>query len=102
MGESKKFESQVDDALLRGINSVCDLAESKLIGHINAGNLKAIQLYLSSHKKACFRPRVKEDLMAERISEIRYTVVKSRDELAELRQLKKEIEEMSGADAEKE
>lgn len=102
MEENKKFKSQIEIAQVMGTNSICDLAESKLIAHINNGNMKAIQLYLSSHKQAYFRPRIKEDPLYGGVSEITYTIVNSRNELEELRKLKKEIEEMRETDAEKE
>lgn len=58
--EDPGFKRRYDEALKSGMESVCDLAESKLIGHINAGNMRAIQYYLDNHKKEYMRPRPKD------------------------------------------
>jgi hypothetical protein len=56
--EDKEFQESVDNALLCGVDSITDLAESKLITHINNGNLRSIQYWLDNHKKEYIRPRV--------------------------------------------
>tara|TARA_B100002051_G_scaffold271450_1_gene306212 strand:+ start:13595 stop:13843 length:249 start_codon:yes stop_codon:yes gene_type:complete len=49
----------MDTALSCGTQSVNDLAESKLISHINNGNLRAIQYWLDNNKKTYIKPRPK-------------------------------------------
>jgi hypothetical protein len=49
----------MDSALDSGVHSVNDLAESKLISHINNGNLRAIQYWLDNNKKNYIKPREK-------------------------------------------
>ena len=49
----------MDTALVAGTESVNDLAESKLISHINNGNFRAIQYWLDNHKKEYIKPRDK-------------------------------------------
>jgi hypothetical protein len=58
--EDSAFKKQVDEALIAGVDSVNDLAESKLVSHINNGNLRAIQYWLDNHKKEYVRPRPKD------------------------------------------
>jgi hypothetical protein len=53
------FKARMDMALDSGVHSVNDLAESKLISHINNGNLRAIQYWLDNNKKNYIRPRDK-------------------------------------------
>lgn len=57
--EDKDFKREMDAALKAGIDSVNDLAESKLISHINGGSMRAIEYWLNNHKKAYVRPRPK-------------------------------------------
>lgn len=59
--EDKEFQRSVDLALSCGADSIIDLAESKLISHINNGSLRAIQYYLDNHKKEYMRPRIAVD-----------------------------------------
>lgn len=58
-GEDPDFKARMDSALESGVHSVNDLAESKLISHINNGNLRAIQYWLDNNKKNYIRPRDK-------------------------------------------
>jgi hypothetical protein len=58
--EDPEFKKAVDDALKRGVDSVCDLAESKLIAHINNGSMRAIEYWLDNHKKEYIKPRDKK------------------------------------------
>ena len=58
-GEDLDFKARMDMALESGVHSVNDLAESKLISHINNGNLRAIQYWLDNNKKNYIRPRDK-------------------------------------------
>ena len=53
------FKKEVDKALDSGIESINDLAESKLIGLINNGNQRAVEYWLNNHKKPYIKPRDK-------------------------------------------
>jgi hypothetical protein len=57
--EDPDFKARMDVALESGVHSVNDLAESKLISHINNGNLRAIQYWLDNNKKNYIKPREK-------------------------------------------
>ena len=57
--EDTDFKARMDTALESGVQSISDLAESKLISHINGGNLRAIQYWLDNNKKNYIRPRDK-------------------------------------------
>ena len=57
--EDPEFQARLDAALETGTESVNDLAESKLIAHLNNGSLRAIEYWLDNHKKAYARPRPK-------------------------------------------
>lgn len=58
--ESEKFKKEMDAALKDGVESVSDLAEAKLLTHINNGNLRAIEYWLTNHKRAYVRPKPKD------------------------------------------
>ncbi|MEX2405079.1 MAG: hypothetical protein WD579_00585 [Candidatus Paceibacterota bacterium] len=57
--EDSDFDARVEDALVSGIDSINDLAESKLITNINQGKQRAIQYWLDNNKKNYARPRPK-------------------------------------------
>lgn len=57
--EDQEFKKQMDIALKAGIDSINDLAESKLISHINNGSMRAIEYWLNNHKKSYVRPKPK-------------------------------------------
>ncbi len=57
--EDPDFKARMDTALESGVHSVNDLAESKLISHINNGNMRAIQYWLDNNKKNYIKPREK-------------------------------------------
>jgi len=57
--EDTDFKARMDTALQSGVHSINDLAESKLISHINNGNFRAIQYWLDNHKKEYIKPRDK-------------------------------------------
>jgi hypothetical protein len=57
--EDPDFKIRLDEALESGVESVNDLAESKLIKHINNENLRAIRYWLDNNKKTYIRPRPK-------------------------------------------
>ena len=58
-GEDPAFAARMDTALVAGTESVNDLAESKLISHINGGSMRAIQYWLDNNKKNYIKPRPK-------------------------------------------
>jgi len=58
-GEDPAFKARMDTALVAGTDSMNDLAESKLITHINNGNMRAIQYWLDNNKKNYIKPRAK-------------------------------------------
>jgi len=58
-GEDPDFKARMDTALMAGTDSMNDLAESKLITHINNGNMRAIQYWLDNNKKNYIKPRAK-------------------------------------------
>lgn len=57
--EDPDFKARLDEALESGVESVNDLAESKLIANINSGSMRAIQYWLDNNKKTYIRPRPK-------------------------------------------
>jgi hypothetical protein len=57
--EDPEFKARLDEALENGVESVNDLAESKLVTNINNGNMRAIQYWLDNNKKTYIRPRPK-------------------------------------------
>jgi hypothetical protein len=54
------FKNRLDESLGNGVESVNDLAESKLISQINSGNMPAIKYWLDNNKKNYMRPRPKD------------------------------------------
>jgi hypothetical protein len=60
-GEDPDFKARMDTALVAGTDSMNDLAESKLITHVNNGNMRAIQYWLDNNKKNYIKPRPKEE-----------------------------------------
>ncbi len=60
--EDPAFAARMNTALVAGTESVNDLAESKLISHINNGNMRAIQYWLDNNKKNYIKPRPKVEL----------------------------------------
>lgn len=58
--EDPTFKGRLDEVLRTGVESINDLAESKLINHINQGNLNAIRYWLDNNKKNYARPRPKD------------------------------------------
>lgn len=49
MKASRKFEKQVDEALIEGRNFMSDIAETQLFSLIGDREMSAIRLYLSTH-----------------------------------------------------
>lgn len=58
--EDPDFKDRLDVATVTGIESINDLAESKLITKISAGNMRAITYWLDNNKKTYIRPRPKD------------------------------------------
>ena len=61
-----EFKKEVDIALESGIESINDLAESKIIGLINGGNQRAAEYWLNNHKKQYIKPRDKNFWVVEK------------------------------------
>lgn len=57
--EDKKFKEEFDNSVSIGIDSINDLAESKLINKINNGELPAIKYWLNNNHKKYVTPREK-------------------------------------------
>ncbi len=60
MEADRKFRKKVNDSIRLGIESINDLAETKLITHIKNGSERSIEYWLDNHKENYFRPRPKE------------------------------------------
>jgi hypothetical protein len=60
--EDHAFKERLADALVNGVESINDLAESKLTSLINQGNMRAIMYWLDNNKKTYIRPRAKDFL----------------------------------------
>lgn len=58
--EDEKFNKKVIEAIRMGVESINDLAESKLIGKIKDGKQRAIEYWLNSNKQKYIRPKPKE------------------------------------------
>jgi hypothetical protein len=55
--EDPEFTREMDEVLAIGVDSVNDLAESKLINNIQKGEMQAIKYWLDNNKKNYARPR---------------------------------------------
>lgn len=94
--EDPEFKERLDVAISTGTDSINDLAESKLIGHINSGNLRAIQYWLDNNKRNYARPRprdfwetIRED---NRVASINITMAEDNPELKEkVRQMTEKV-----------
>jgi len=80
-----EFKQAVEEAMQRGVDSVSDLAESKLIAHINNGSMRAIEYWLDNHKKAYIKPRDKKFWDRENLppEPIKIEIVSMRDVLGD-------------------
>lgn len=58
--EDSVFSVAMDEALEVGTHSINDLAESKLIGNIKKGDMRAIQYWLDNNKQNYMKPRTKD------------------------------------------
>jgi hypothetical protein len=58
--EDSEFKKRIDEAMSDGVDSINDLAESKLISSINNGNMRAIEYWLTNNKKAYIKPRPRD------------------------------------------
>ena len=57
--EDPDFKTAMNKALKLGVDSINDLAENRLVTHVENGNLRAIQYWLDNHKKEYIKPRPK-------------------------------------------
>lgn len=55
--ESKEFDQMFEEAINLGVDSVNDLAESRVITRIKNGEFSACKYWLDNHKKDYIRPR---------------------------------------------
>jgi hypothetical protein len=55
--ESREFDKKFDEAITLGVDSVNDLAESRIITKIKNGDYPACKYWLDNHKKDYLRPR---------------------------------------------
>lgn len=58
--EDKEFQENVELALSSGVDSITDLAESKLVGLINKSDFRAISYWLDNNKRTYMKPRPKD------------------------------------------
>jgi hypothetical protein len=58
--EDPNFKVRLDEAITSGVESVSDLAESKLVSLMNKESFPAIKYWLDNHKKEYIRPRPKD------------------------------------------
>lgn len=58
--DDEEFKKRVDSAMNDGVESINDLAESKLISSINNGNMRAIEYWLTNNKKTYIKPRPRD------------------------------------------
>lgn len=94
--EDSEFKDRLDVAISTGTDSINDLAESKLISHINSGDMRAIQYWLDNNKRNYARPRprdfwetVRED---NRVASISITMAEDDPELKEkIRRLSEKV-----------
>ena len=79
--EDTEFKQAVEEALNLGVESINDLAESKLLAHINNGSMRAIEYWLDNHKKVYIKPRDKKFWDKENIPDkpIKIEIVSMRD-----------------------
>lgn len=100
-----KFRSQFEEARKLGEESICDLAESKMIERIKQGDRRSGEFWLMHHKKEYRREsstrynrhNQKDDV----ITGIKYTVISAKEEIQKLDELKKvrdELRELSRSD----
>jgi len=73
--EDSNFKSGYEESLKRGVESINDLAESKLISKINNGELSAIKYWLDSNKKVYRKPREKTPLIDSMIDDDQITSI---------------------------
>lgn len=83
--EDAEFKGAVEEALNLGVESINDLAESKLLAHINNGSMRAIEYWLDNHKKVYIKPRDKKFWDKENIPDkpIKIEIVSMRDILGD-------------------
>ncbi len=57
MSEDASFKESVELAIFQGVESINDLAESKLIANIKSGNQRSIEYWLVNNKKVYHKPK---------------------------------------------
>lgn len=86
-GFDPKFKAKVEKALLSGVNSINDLAESKLVGQIKRDDLKAIRFWLSHNKSNYMHPRPTNNFFEslldpdKKITGIKVEIINRKEEL---------------------
>lgn len=55
--DKEGFNEKFDEAIYQGVESVNDMAESKLFTLIQAGSMRAIKYWLDNNKKSYLKPR---------------------------------------------
>ncbi len=87
MDEDEGFRKKVEKSIKLGIESISDLAESKLIGHIKSGSQRSIEYWLDNHKDTYMRPRPKDYWEkiknSDRVNKIEVKVFTKREEVEE-------------------
>ncbi len=84
MENEKRFSKNVDEAKKLGVESINDLAESKLITDIKIGKPRAYRYWLDNHKKEYMRPRPKnfwEDMGKEKIDAIEVKIYSRKEDV---------------------
>ncbi len=67
--EDSDFKIRLDEALQSGVESISDLAESKIISRINSGDIRASIYWLDNRKKEYRKPREKTPLLDSMIDD---------------------------------
>ena len=90
------FDKKYEESLLMGVDNINDLAESKLIQHINSGELNAIKFWLTNRKREYVTPRRPIDILDnfkkdDKITGIEVRFVRTVEEVEELK--KEEVDD---------
>lgn len=71
--ENPEFSELVEESIECGVESISDLAESKLIENIKNGKQRSIEYWLNSNKKKYFRPRPVINIIEKPEAKLSYT-----------------------------
>ena len=63
--EDSEFATKFNAALYMGRDGITDLAESKLISHINNGNLRSIEYWLTNNTKRYYKPKLPNEQLED-------------------------------------